>query len=83
VDLRSRPGADLVDFERGRVRPWTVFDVAVGKNFLKDRTISVATQLDIQNITGRRFAYNFGNPFSGTHFGPPRLWGARVKLIFH
>ena len=28
--------------------------------------------------TGARYAYNFGNPFSGTHFGAPR--SARVDL---
>lgn len=80
-ELRSRPGADLVDFERGRVRPWNVFDFAAGWDFLREERVTVSTQFDVQNVTNRRFAYNFGNPFSGTHFGNPRLWSGRVKLI--
>jgi outer membrane receptor protein involved in Fe transport len=82
AELRSRPGAELVDFERGRVKPWSVFDFAFGRDFLRDRKISLSAQFDVQNITARRFAYNFGNPFSGTHFGYPRLWEARIKLGF-
>ena len=30
------------------------------------------------NIGDERYAYNFGNPFSGTHFGAPR--SARLDL---
>jgi hypothetical protein len=40
-------------------------------------------QLDARNIANREFVYNFGNPFSGTHFGNPRMWGGRLKLAFH
>jgi hypothetical protein len=43
----------------------------------------VATlQFDVRNLTNQRFAYNFGNPFSGTHFGDPRLWSVQLKLGF-
>jgi hypothetical protein len=42
----------------------------------------VSAQFDVQNVADRRFAYNFGNPFSGTHFGHPRLLGGRVKFAF-
>jgi hypothetical protein len=36
----------------------------------------------ILNATGERFAYNFGNPFSGTHFGAGRTFqiGLQVRL---
>ena len=36
----------------------------------------------ILNFTGERFAYNFGNPFSGTHFGAGRTFqiGLQVRL---
>ena len=81
-ELRSRPGADLVDFARRRVKPWSVFDFAVGWDFLREERVTVSAQFEVQNITNRRFAYNFGNPFSGTHFGHPRLWSGRVKFIF-
>ncbi len=81
-ELRSRPGADLVDFGRGRIRPWSVFDVATGWDFIREERVTASAQLDVQNVTGRRFVYNFGNPFSGTHFGNPRLWSGRVKFVF-
>jgi hypothetical protein len=34
------------------------------------------------NLAGARWAYNFGNPFSGTHFGPGRTVqiGVRAAL---
>ena len=82
-ELKSAPGADLADFERQRVKPWTVFDFSAGADLFRDERVSVAAQFDIQNAANRRFAYNFGNPFEGTHFGYPRLWSGRIKLTFH
>lgn len=41
-----------------------------------------SAQLNIQNLNDHRFAYNFGNPFEGTHFGYPRLWSGRLKFTF-
>jgi outer membrane receptor for Fe3+-dicitrate len=82
-ELMSAPGAELVDFERQRVKPWTVFDFSAGADLFRDERVSVAAQFDIQNVADRRFAYNFGNPFEGTHFGYPRLWSGRIKLTFH
>ena len=81
-ELRQRPGADLVDLDRGRVKPYTIFNFAGGIEMLKADHLSLHLQFDIQNIFNRRFAYNFGNPFSGTHFGNPRLIGGRLKLRF-
>jgi outer membrane receptor protein involved in Fe transport len=80
--LRVLPGADLVNFERGRVKPWSVFDFSTGWEVLKEKRVSMQVQFDVQNIANRKFVYNFGNPFSGTHFGYPRWWGGRMKFIF-
>ena len=82
-ELMGRPGAELVDFERQRVRPRTLFDFSVGKELAAGEPLSATLQFDIRNLTNQRFAYNFGNPFSGTHFGHPRLWSARLILDFH
>ena len=79
-ELREEPGAELVNFERRRVRPWTVFDFSAGVDLFEDERASVSAQFDIQNFTGHRFAYNFGNPFEGTHFGHPRMWSGRIKF---
>jgi hypothetical protein len=82
-ELRSRPGADLVNFERGRVKPWSIFDVSTGIDLFRDERVSLQTQFSVENLANRRFVYNFGNPFSGTHFGYPRKWSARIRLVFH
>jgi len=81
-ELRERPGAELVNFERGRVKPRTLFDFSLGKDFFSERRITLRTQFDIRNLANRPFAYNFGNPFSGTHFGHPRMWSGRIRIGF-
>ncbi|MEW6212001.1 MAG: TonB-dependent receptor [Acidobacteriota bacterium] len=81
-ELRSASGSDLVDFDRGRVKPWTVLDFSTGIELLREEKATLEIQFDVQNIAGRRFAYNFGNPFEGTHFGHPRLWAGRIRLAF-
>jgi hypothetical protein len=78
----ERRGAELVDFDRMRVKPRMLLDVSAGKRFFSDRSVAVDLQLDVRNLTGAEFAYNFSNPFSGTHFGHPRLVSVRVKLTF-
>jgi outer membrane receptor for ferrienterochelin and colicin len=68
----GRPGAELVDFDRGRVKPRQVFDVTLVAPFMKARHLDLSLRAAVLNATGERFAYNFGNPFSGTHFGAGR-----------
>lgn len=78
----GRPGAELINFERRRVKPRTLFDLSIGKEVATSEPVVATLQFDIRNLTNQRFAYNFGNPFSGTHFGHPRLWSARLTLEF-
>ena len=70
-ELRERGAAGLVDFDRARVTPYTVFTCGAGMEFYKEDRLTVSLQFDVQNVLNRRFAYNLGNPISGTHFGPP------------
>jgi hypothetical protein len=79
--LQALPGANLVNFDRGRVKPWSVFDFSTGWEVFKEKKVSMQAQFDVQNIANRKFVYNFGNPFSGTHFGYPRLWGGRIRFV--
>ena len=44
-----------------------------------DRRASRASAL---NLFDARYAYNFGNPFSGTHFGAPRTFSVTARVIF-
>jgi outer membrane receptor protein involved in Fe transport len=81
-ELRERPGAELVDFDRGRVKPRAVFDVLASARVLRRRAVDLTVRVSVLNLAGRRWAYNFGNPFSGTHFGPGRtlIVGARLSM---
>ncbi len=71
-DLAERPGFELVDADAGRVKPRFVIDALLRFRLLRSRSVELQASLGGRNLTNERFAYNFGNPFSGTHFGPPR-----------
>jgi hypothetical protein len=79
-ELQELPGAEMVDFERGRVRPRTVLDLAFGARVIRRAVLDLDLRLSVLNLTGARWAYNFGNPFSGTHFGPGRTLQAGLRL---
>jgi outer membrane receptor protein involved in Fe transport len=81
-ELKATRGADLVNFERGRVKPYTVINFAIGMELMREKPVTISLQLDAQNLANTRFAYNFGSPFEGTHFGHPRLWSGRLKFTF-
>lgn len=81
-ELADRPGAVLVDLERGRVKPRQVYDLALTQRLFRTSRAEVSVGLSILNATARRWAYNFGNPFSGTHFGPGRTAHLRLRAVF-
>ena len=81
-ELMDRPGSELVNFESGRVRSRRLFDVLAGVRLFRAGQNEFSVRTGLLNVTGQRFAYNFGNPFSGTHFGPGRTFqvGLHVRL---
>jgi TonB dependent receptor len=79
-ELRERPGAELVDFERGRVKPRRIVDLLATQRLLRMSRADVSLRVSLLNLTGARWAYNFGNPFSGTHFGPGRTLQVSARL---
>ena len=81
-ELQTADGADLVNFERRRIKPWKIFDFAVGADLLRKEKVSLKLRFEMQNFTNRRYAYNFGSPFEGTHFGLPRLFSGGLRLEF-
>ncbi|MEK7829973.1 MAG: TonB-dependent receptor [Acidobacteriota bacterium] len=81
-DLKAAPGSELVNFDRGRVKPRTTFNFSAGVNLFKRERVQCSAQFDVLNIADKPFAYNFGNPFEGTHFGAGRRWGGGVKIEF-
>jgi hypothetical protein len=80
--LAALPGANLVNFDTGRVKPWYVFGWSGGAEVVHTERFALGAQLDVQNMGDRDFAFNWGNPFSGTHFGYPRLIAGSLKFSF-
>jgi len=79
-ELMARPGAELVNFETGRVHPRLVFDVVAGTRLFSSSGYDISLRGGVLNLTGEEFAYNFGNPFSGTHFGAGRTFQIGLQL---
>ena len=71
-----------MNFDTGRVKPWYVFGWSAGADLINKDHFTVGGQLDMQNVADRDFAFNWGNPFSGTHFGYPRLIAGSLKISF-
>jgi outer membrane receptor protein involved in Fe transport len=80
-ELAERPGAEMVDFERGRVKPRTVVSLLASVPLVDTARLRLDLRVSIGNVFDRRYAYNFGNPFSGTHFGAPRTASLAVQAI--
>ena len=75
-ELAERPGAELVDFEEQRTKPYAVFDLQAGMRLMRRERFELSARGSLLNIGDESYAYNFGNPFSGTHFGAPRSAGS-------
>jgi hypothetical protein len=78
--LEERPGADRVDFDRGRVKPRFVVDLAVSQTLRRGSRAGLTVRASVLNLTNDAYALNFGNPFSGTHFGAPRTFRIDLQL---
>jgi outer membrane receptor for Fe3+-dicitrate len=79
-DLEERPGAELVDFERGRVKPRFLVSLVAALPLAESDRVQVLLRASLLNLFDRAYAYNFGNPFSGTHFGAPRSAAMSVEI---
>ena len=73
---------DQIDFERGRVKPRTLFNFSTGIDLRQSERVALSLAMDVQNLTDRLYVYNFESVFSGTHIGPPRQWSGRLTLKF-
>jgi outer membrane receptor protein involved in Fe transport len=81
-ELEARPGAETVDFESGRVRPRTIVSFLVSAPIVRSDSTTLVAGVEVVNLFDRRYAYNFGNPFSGTHFGAPRSVSVTLRWLF-
>lgn len=80
AELAERPGADRVDFDRGRVEPRTVISLVAGVPVWRTAGAVLSLRASALNLFDASYAYNFGNPFSGTHFGAPRTFALSVRI---
>jgi hypothetical protein len=79
-DLMDRPGSETVDFDSGRVRARAIADLQAEWTPLRRRRANLAVRFWVNNLTNQTYAFNFGNPFSGTHFGSARRIGVSVRV---
>ena len=82
AELEDAPGAETADFEEGRVRPRTVVSLLVNAPVLRTNRATVTAGVQVVNLFNDFYAYNFGNPFSGTHFGAPRSFAVTLRVAF-
>ena len=80
--LRAQPGAELVDFDRGRVAPRTILSVLADVPLWRAGRRQLNMRVAVLNLMAASYAYNFGNPFSGTHFGAPRTVSVGLRARF-
>ena len=81
-DLRGRPGSETVDFETGRVKPRAVVDFVTTWTIARRPRADAALSFWMNNVADQTYAFNFGNPFSGTHFGAGRRLGIALRVGF-
>jgi hypothetical protein len=62
------------------VKPYATLDLQAGHRLLRRDGFELSARAALINATGARYAYNFGNPFSGTHFGAPRALRFDLRL---
>jgi hypothetical protein len=83
--LRKEYGDQIVDavnFQRGRVRPWSSIDLSGGVHLLQRGDRDLQIELQVDNLTNRVNVINFASLFSGTAVGGPRSYQARMSFAF-
>jgi outer membrane receptor protein involved in Fe transport len=73
---------DRVNFERGFIKPHTVFDWSIGKEIRLNEHLSLSGQFNIQNLADRFYLITFESVFSGTTIGRPRRYSGKLTLGF-
>ena len=79
-DLEDRAGSQTVDFDSGRVKARALVDLQAEWAVSRSRRADFFLTGWVNNLTNQTYAFNFGNPFSGTHFGAARRAGVSVRL---
>ncbi len=73
---------DQVNFERGFVKPRTVFNLYAGKEFALSERVRMLGQVNVENLFDRFYLITFESVFSGTAIGRPRSVSGRLSFNF-
>jgi len=71
-----------VNFERGFIRPHSVFDFAAGRDFGFSEHVALAAQLNVQNLADKFYLITFDSLSSGVAIGRPRAVSGKMTLSF-
>lgn len=71
---------DQVNFARGFVRPRTVLNFSLGKEFKLNDRVLMSGQFNIENLTNKFYLITFESVFSGTAIGRPRTYSGRLSF---
>ncbi len=73
---------DLVNFERGFIKPHTVLDFSIGRDFHLNEHGTLSGQFNIQNLADEFYLITFESVFSGTTVGRPRNYSGKLSINF-
>lgn len=73
---------DRVNFERGFIKPHTVLNWSVGRDFQLNDHVSLSGQFNIQNLADTFYLITFESVFSGTTVSRPRNYSGRLSMNF-
>jgi hypothetical protein len=65
-----------------RVKPRFVLNAATSALVLQRERLKMRIGVAVQNVADADYVYNFGNPFSGTHFGSSRAFSTKLAFEF-
>jgi len=73
---------DQVNFERGFVKPRTIFNAYAGKEFALSEHVRMLGQINVENLFDKFYLFTFESVFSGTAIGRPRSVSGRLSFNF-
>ncbi|HST21659.1 MAG TPA: hypothetical protein VLR90_11105 [Blastocatellia bacterium] len=73
---------DRVNFERGFIKPHTVLDFSIGRDFTVNDHISISSQFNAQNFADRFYLITFESLSSGAAIGRPRTYSGKLSVNF-
>ena len=69
-----------VNFERGFIKPHTVLNFSIGREFKLNDRVGLTGQFNIENLTNSFHLITFESVFSGTTIGRPRAFSGRISV---